>query len=68
MYTNSLDENFITDFLPDSNQNIIIATGFSGHGFKFVPVIGEIIKDLILEGKTSKAIEFLSLERFNKKC
>ena len=30
----------------------IMATGFSGHGFKFAPVVGEILADLALEGKT----------------
>ena len=29
-----------------------IAAGFSGHGFKFVPVIGEMLADLALEGAT----------------
>jgi sarcosine oxidase len=66
MYTNSVDEHFIIDFLPNSDQKILVATGFSGHGFKFVPVIGEILKDLVVEGKTNKDIEFLSVDRFKK--
>lgn len=66
MYTNSVDEQFIIDFLPNSDQRILVATGFSGHGFKFVPVIGRILKDLAIECITNKAIEFLSVKRFMK--
>lgn len=64
MYTNSSDENFIIDFLPDTDQRVVIATGFSGHGFKFVPVMGEILSDLALTETTSLPIEFLRLKRF----
>jgi sarcosine oxidase len=64
MYTNTTDENFILDFLPDSKQQIILATGFSGHGFKFVPVIGEIITELVTEGKSKLPIDFLGINRF----
>ena len=62
-YTNSADEHFILDTLPD-NKNVVIATGFSGHGFKFVPVIGEIISDLALENKTDQGIDLFRITRF----
>lgn len=64
LYTNTIDEHFVIDFLAESNQNIILATGFSGHGFKFVPVIGEILKDLVVHGKTTHPIDFLRANRF----
>ena len=64
LYTYSPDENFIIDFLPGSKNRIVIACGFSGHGFKFIPVIGEILCDLASTGKTVLPIEFLSLSRF----
>ncbi|WP_336514223.1 N-methyl-L-tryptophan oxidase [Pollutibacter soli] len=64
LYTNSPDENFIIDFLPEANNNILIACGFSGHGFKFVPVIGEIIADMIEKKSTDLPVDFLSLKRF----
>jgi sarcosine oxidase len=62
MYTNSPDGHFIIDHLP-SNPNITIACGFSGHGFKFASVIGEILADLSLNGKTNLPAQFLSLKR-----
>ena len=64
MYTNTPDEHFVIDFLPDSQNNLVLATGFSGHGFKFVPVVGEILADLVTEGKTNHDIGFLGVGRF----
>jgi sarcosine oxidase len=63
LYTNTPDENFILDFLP-GYDNVIIATGFSGHGFKFASVVGEIMADLSLHGKTSLPIGFLNAKRY----
>ena len=63
LYTNTKDENFIIDFLPDYEEEVIIACGFSGHGFKFVSVVGEILADLALEGKSGLSIDFLKLSR-----
>ena len=65
LYTNTPDENFIIDHLP-VHEDVIIACGFSGHGFKFVPVIGEILAELATEGKTNFPIGFLGLNRFEK--
>lgn len=33
-----------------------VACGFSGHGFKFVPVVGEILADLATDGTTKHPI------------
>lgn len=66
MYALTPDENFIVDRHPD-DPGIVIAGGFSGHGFKFAPVIGEIVADLVLDGSTRHDIGFLSLGRFNGK-
>lgn len=49
IFSNTSDENFILDFHPDYPE-VAIAAGFSGHGFKFCPVVGEIMADLVLEG------------------
>lgn len=63
MYTMTPDENFIIDRHPE-NDNIIIASGFSGHGFKFSSVIGEIVSDLILEKPLQYDINLFSMSRF----
>jgi sarcosine oxidase len=63
LYTNTPDENFILDFLP-GYDDVLIATGFSGHGFKFASVAGEIMSDLADKGKTDLPIGFLSIKRF----
>lgn len=64
LYANSADENFIIDHLPGYDGDVTIACGFSGHGFKFVSVVGEILADLAMNGKTSLPVDFLSLKRF----
>jgi sarcosine oxidase len=46
LYTNTLDEHFVIDRHPES-LNVLIASPCSGHGFKFAPVIGEILADLV---------------------
>jgi sarcosine oxidase len=54
MFTNSPDEHFILDAHPEA-ENVYIAAGFSGHGFKFASVVGEIMTDLALDGGTKFA-------------
>ncbi|MBL7872429.1 MAG: N-methyl-L-tryptophan oxidase [Cyclobacteriaceae bacterium] len=66
LYTNTPDENFIIDFVPESNKNVIMAAGFSGHGFKFVSVVGEIVADLSISGSTKLPIHFLRVSRLFK--
>lgn len=63
MYTNSADGHFIVDRHP-AFKNVTMACGFSGHGFKFVSVMGEVLADLAMQGTTKNPIEFLSLKRF----
>jgi sarcosine oxidase len=43
---------------------VVLGAGFSGHGFKFATVVGEILTELALDGKTRQPIEFLGLSRF----
>jgi sarcosine oxidase len=66
LYTYSEDEHFIIDHLPGYSKRVTIACGFSGHGFKFVPVVGEILADLAIKGKTDLPMDFLRLSRFSK--
>jgi sarcosine oxidase len=62
LYTNTPDENFIVDRHP-LMSNVVFAAGFSGHGFKFASVIGEILADLSLTGQATSAADFLKLSR-----
>jgi sarcosine oxidase len=62
LYENSPDGNFILDRHPD-HANVLIFCGGSGHGFKFAPVIGEVLADLALEGQTAHAVGFLGIDR-----
>jgi sarcosine oxidase len=64
-YTMSPDENFIVDRHPAS-ESVLFAAGLSGHGFKFMSVLGEALADLALHGKTMLPIGFLGLERFGQ--
>lgn len=45
LYTVSHDENFYIDNHPE-HRNVAYVAGLSGHGFKFAPVLGEILADL----------------------
>jgi sarcosine oxidase len=63
MYTDTPDSHFIIDLHPE-HQNVAIACGFSGHGFKFASVIGEVLADLAIDGETRHEIGFLSAARF----
>jgi sarcosine oxidase len=42
---------------------VTVASGFSGHGFKFMPVLGEALADLAIKGATRLPIGFLSPSR-----
>ncbi len=63
LYTNSPDSHFIIGRHPN-HQRVTIACGFSGHGFKFASVIGEVLADLSTTGRTNLPIDFLSPVRF----
>jgi sarcosine oxidase len=63
MFANTPDEHFIIDRHPDA-ENVIVAAGFSGHGFKFCSVVGEILVDLATQGSTRWDIEWFRMNRF----
>ena len=62
MYSNTPDQHFVIARHPDS-VNVTVACGFSGHGFKFVPVVGEILADLATTGATAHPIDLFDPRR-----
>ncbi|WP_034590411.1 N-methyl-L-tryptophan oxidase [Hamadaea tsunoensis] len=64
MYTLTPDENFLIGAHP-SDSRVVVAAGFSGHGFKFVPVVGEILASLALDGTCDFDLTPFSPGRFS---
>ena len=63
-YTLTPDEHFVLATHPDHSA-VAIAAGFSGHGFKFTPVVGEVLADLALTGATAHPISLFDPARFS---
>lgn len=63
MYTNTPDGHFIIDRHPH-HPEVTIACGFSGHGFKFASVVGEVLAELADDGHTRHPIALFRLGRF----
>jgi sarcosine oxidase len=63
LYTNTPDEVFVIDRHPAA-AGVAFASACSGHGFKFAPVIGDILADLVTDGATSWPIEPFRADRF----
>jgi sarcosine oxidase len=63
LYTNTPDQHFVVAVHPRHPQ-VVVACGFSGHGFKFTPVIGEILADLAIDGTTAHPIGLFDPLRF----
>jgi len=62
MFANTPDGHFVIDHHPEA-ENVIIAAGFSGHGFKFCGVVGEIAVDLATDGSTRWDVELFQIRR-----
>ncbi len=63
LFTNSPDEHFIIDQHPALPQ-VTLAAGFSGHGFKFCSVVGEILAELTIDGASRHDLGLFRLSRF----
>ena len=63
MYTLTPDKHFVIDLHPRFPQ-VAVACGFSGHGFKFASVVGEILADLAERGRTEHPIGMFGAGRF----
>ncbi len=62
-YDNTPDDDFILDRLPDA-PNAFVAAGFSGHGFKFAPLIGKSAAELMVADKSELNLHRFRLGRF----
>nr|WP_296065786.1 N-methyl-L-tryptophan oxidase [uncultured Actinoplanes sp.] len=65
LYSNTPDEHFVIAPHP-AHESVTVACGFSGHGFKFVPVVGEILADLATTGTTGHPIALFHPDRFKE--
>lgn len=63
LYTKTPDEHFVLDRLPDLD-NVVVAGGFSGHGFKFAPALAEAVADLIAARRSRHDLSLFALDRF----
>jgi sarcosine oxidase len=61
-YTVTPDRHFVIDRHPQYLQ-VVVAAGFSGHGFKFAPVVGEVLADLAEQGHTEWPIGMFRIGR-----
>src|SRR5207302_4351953 len=64
MYDVTPDEDFILDHHPH-DPRIIFATGLTGHGFKFGPLLGELLSSMICETPPPVGLEHFQLARFS---
>ena len=63
LYTNTPDHDFLIGVHPE-NERVLMAGGFSGHGFKFSVLVGDILSDLVIDGTTRRPIERFRVDRF----
>jgi sarcosine oxidase len=63
LYTNLPDEHFLIDCHPACSQ-VLIVSPCSGHGFKFSSAIGEVVSDLIQQGRSQFDLRLFRLDRF----
>jgi sarcosine oxidase len=63
-YTLTPDSHFVIGAHPESAR-VLVACGFSGHGFKFTPVVGEVLADLVVDGSTKFDLSLFDPLRFS---
>ncbi|HJT38444.1 MAG TPA: hypothetical protein VJ818_08470, partial [Actinomycetota bacterium] len=60
LYTTTPDEGFVLG----ARGPIVIASACSGHGFKFAPIVGDIVADIVDGTESSVPLDPFSLDRF----
>ncbi len=63
LYTVTPDHDFVVDRLP-GHSNVVVGAGFSGHGFKFTPAIGEMLVQLAVGER--EALPLFTIDRFGE--
>jgi sarcosine oxidase len=64
MYTNTPDQHFVIGWAP-GHANVVLLTGFSGHGYKMASVVGEIAAELVVDGKSALDLGMFAPGRFS---
>jgi monomeric sarcosine oxidase len=64
MYDVTPDEGFILDHVPH-DPRIVFATGLTGHGFKFGPLLGELLSSMVCATPSPVELEHFQLARFS---
>lgn len=65
LYTNTPDKHFLIGLHPEHGARVVFAAGFSGHGFKFCSVVGEILAELAETGRSRHDLSLFSPGRFS---
>ena len=64
MYSTTPDRDFLIGVDP-RHLDVVVAAGFSGHGFKFSTLVGRVLAELATQGETAYPIERFRLDRFS---
>ena len=64
LYTNTPDEDFILDRHP-IHSGVVVFSGGSGHAFKFLPVLGACMADLLTDELPSADLSPFAIDRFH---
>lgn len=64
LFTNSPDGDFVVDRHP-AHPPVVVAAGFSGHGFKMTPAIGELVADLVVDGESELPSAMFGVDRLS---
>jgi sarcosine oxidase len=67
VYTNTKSSDFVIDWVGESSK-ILVCSCCSGHGFKFAPIIGEIISQIVtpISEETNNSSTKVKNPAFNK--
>lgn len=61
MYSMTPDGDYVIDFLGgEFGEDVVVAAGFSGHGFKMAPLVGRVAAEMVGSG----AVEGVHLSHF----